>query len=65
MMADPYLNPLLRSPLDVRFEKAEGQEIMLIRCPLGISTTPIGLIPAVAPILAYFDGTHSVEEIGA
>lgn len=62
---DPYQSPLLRSPLDVRFEKAGSQEILLVRCPLGISKSPIGLIPAVAPILSCFDGRHSVPDITA
>jgi AmmeMemoRadiSam system protein B len=55
--------PHLRWPIDLRLEKVQDQEILLVSCPLGISATPLGLIAAVAPIVSSFDGTRSIDEI--
>ena len=55
--------PKLRWPLDFRFEKVQQQEVLILRCPLGITPQPLLLVPAVAPILACFEGQQSVESI--
>ena len=55
--------PKLRWPLDLRFERVEQQEVLILRCPLGITPQPLLLVPAVAPIIASFEGQHSVESI--
>lgn len=55
--------PRLRWPLDIRLERIEGQEILLLRCPLGFSQEPLLLIPGVGPILATFNGQHSIDQI--
>ena len=43
--------------------KLDGQDLVCLSCPLGISQTPLVLLAAVAPLLSQFDGTHSVDEI--
>lgn len=55
--------PKLRWPLDFRFEKLEQQEVLILRCPLGITPQPLLLVPAVAPIIASFEGQQSVASI--
>ena len=62
--------PKLRWPLEVRMvplESGEGDQsesqAILMQCPLGISSQPLLLVPAVGPLLSAFDGEHSVEEI--
>lgn len=62
-MADPLLYPKLRWPLDLRFEKVNNQEILLLRCPLGIVKEPLLLVSAVAPIISCFQGEMSLDEI--
>ncbi len=57
--------PKLRWPLDIKLESYEGQKILLIRCPTGISEEPLLLVPAVGPLIACFDGKTSVPEITA
>jgi hypothetical protein len=50
-------------PLEsVASEQRESQAI-LIQCPLGISSQPLLLVPAVGPLLSVLDGERSVEEI--
>ena len=60
---DPYLFPKLRWPIDLKFEKVQDSELLVLRCPLGVAAQPLILIPAVGPLLAHFDGTKSVSEI--
>jgi AmmeMemoRadiSam system protein B len=62
-MSDPLLYPKLRWPIDLRIETIGDQEILLVSCPLGISPQPLGLVAAVAPIVAEFEGRLSLEEI--
>ena len=62
-MVDPLKYPRLRQPVEVRLEKIQGQEVLVLRCPLGVSPIPLVLVPAVAPVIANFDGKTSVEEI--
>lgn len=62
-MSDHLKFPKLRWPLDLRIEKLAGQEVLIVRCPLGISEEPLLLVAAVAPIVASFEGRLSVDEI--
>ncbi|MBN8550196.1 MAG: AmmeMemoRadiSam system protein B [Deltaproteobacteria bacterium] len=62
-MSDPYRYPKLRYPVDMRLERLEGQEVLLLTCPLGIAPTPLCLVPAVGPIIAAFEGHRSIDEI--
>lgn len=55
--------PKIRWPIDLRLEKLVDQEVLLLNCPLGIASEPLGLNPAVAPILSCFDGESSIEQI--
>lgn len=62
-MRDHYSHPKLRWPLDIRFHEIESRKILLLSCPLGITNAPLGLVAAVAPIIAHFEGKLSVQEI--
>lgn len=62
-MTPPVLYPKLRWPLDVRFEEFEDQQVLIISCPLGLTRSPLALIPAVAPVLSCFEGNMSLEQI--
>lgn len=62
-MKDPFTYPKLRWPIDIRVEKIQQQEVLLITCPLGIAPAPLGLVPAVGPIISCFEGQLSVDEI--
>ena len=62
-LSHPYQYPRLRWPLEIRLEKHAGEEALLIYCPLGVSPRPLALVPAVAPLLACFEGKLSVPEI--
>lgn len=57
------LYPKLRWPIDIRQEVINQQEIVVLRCPLGISQEPLGLFAAVAPLLGHFTGQQSRQEI--
>lgn len=43
--------------------KAEGQQVLVIACPIGVTEEPLLLVPAVAPIVAQFEGVMTVDEI--
>jgi len=62
-MADPLNYPKLRSPLDVRLERLEDQEVLILSCPLGISEQPLFLVSAVVPLISCFEGKLSIREI--
>ena len=65
MTHDPLNFPKLRWPIDIRQENVNQQEIIVLRCPLGISEQPLGLFAAVAPLLARFTGQESCQQIAA
>jgi len=44
-------------------EKVEGKDVLLINCPLGISKSPLFLIPQVAPLVASLDGELSIAQL--
>ena len=52
--------PKLRWPLDLRIERFDGQEALIIQCPLGISEKPLLLVRAVAPLVTALDGSQSL-----
>jgi len=55
--------PKLRWPIDIRREIINQQEIIVLRCPLGISEQPLGIFAAVAPLLNHFTGQESCQQI--
>lgn len=57
------LYPKLRWPIDISVQHAEGQEVIVLRCPLGISPEPLILVRGVGPILSCLEGALSLEEI--
>jgi len=59
----PDHKPAIRWPVEIRHENFDNQEVILFTCPLGLAEKPLGLMSIVAPILARFDGTTSVQEI--
>jgi MEMO1 family protein len=68
-MGKSTLHPKLRWPLEVnrqvvKDEQQRDQEILLLSCPLGIAK-PLPLSAAIAPLLAEFTGTLSLDEICA
>jgi len=62
-ITSPNNKPAIRWPVDIRHENFDNQEIILFTCPLGLTEKPLGLLSMVAPILAKFDGTNSVQDI--
>ena len=62
-MSGVYEFPKLRWPIDVRIEKIDSDEILLLMCPLGVSSSPLALVPAVAPVISCFEGNLSVKQI--
>lgn len=62
-MRDSLEFPRLRWPLDIRLERAGGQEVLLILCPLGVSREPLALVSAVGPIISQFNGEQSLSDI--
>lgn len=62
-MGDPLTYPKLRWPIDIRLERLEGKEVLLLSCPLGISQNPLLLVPAVGPVLSCFEGNLSIHDI--
>lgn len=55
--------PKLRWPIELRMEHVEQGEVLVMSCPLGITASPLALVGAVAPIIACFDGSQSIEQI--
>lgn len=55
--------PRLRSDLEILVAEADGERLLLVRDPevLAIDMTQFGI--GVLPILQFFDGDHSLEEI--
>lgn len=56
-------HPKLRWPIDIRIEKVESQEVLILICPLGVTKAPLALAPAIAPVIACMDGTLSYSDI--
>jgi AmmeMemoRadiSam system protein B len=64
-MTDPLQHPKIRWPLDVRLERLENEQALIINCPLGVSSRPLLIKPAFAPLIAQFEGKLSVDEIAS
>jgi AmmeMemoRadiSam system protein B len=62
-MDSTYSRPKLRWPLDMQMHDLGDQTVFVVRCPLGITAQPLGLMPGFAPIVAQFDGSRTSEEI--
>ena len=62
-MRNPKQYPKLRWPLDVHFEKINGQTVLLLRCPLGLAAQPLALVPAAAGVLQALDGLTSTADL--
>ena len=62
-MTDPYKIPKLRWPVDLEVQEIEGEHVLIIRDPLGISPSPLVLKAPIAPVIALFDGNNSAEAI--
>lgn len=62
-MKDSYTHPKIRWPLDIQTQVIDGKEVLILKCPIGVSEEPLCLVSGVGPILARFDGGSSVQEI--
>ncbi len=58
-------HPKLRWPLDIRRDTYDGQDILILSCPLGVSPEPLVLVAQVSPLVGALDGTQTIEEICA
>ncbi|MGA1190908.1 MAG: AmmeMemoRadiSam system protein B [Bdellovibrionota bacterium] len=56
-------HPELREPLTVRIDNIEGETVLVLECPLGISPRPLCLNPIILPILRLCTGEYSVSTI--
>lgn len=63
LLPDYRCHPKLREPLTVRVDSIEGETVLILECPLGITPRPLCLNPAVLPILRLFTGEYSVSTI--
>lgn len=59
----PPDRPKLRWPIELKMESIDSQEVLLIRCPLGVSPAPLLLVPQIAPIVSCLDGRQSIDDI--
>jgi AmmeMemoRadiSam system protein B len=55
--------PKLRWPLEIKLEHIGDDELLLIRCPLGVSPEPLLLVAAVAPVVVALDGSLSFQQL--
>lgn len=55
--------PELRDPLTVRVDTIEGELVLILECPLGITPRPLCLNPIILPLLRLFTGECSVSAI--
>lgn len=62
-MDTTFTRPKLRWPLDMAFHDLGGEKTLVIRCPLGVSATPLCLLPQFAPIVVQLDGSRTSDEI--
>ena len=58
-------NPKLRWPLDLRVERTPEQQVIVLRCPLGVAPRPLALKIAAGPLLNCLNGEFSAAEIVA
>ena len=55
--------PKLRWPLDIKLERIGDDELLVVRCPLGVSPEPLLLIAALAPVVIALDGSLSFQQV--
>jgi AmmeMemoRadiSam system protein B len=55
--------PQVRQPLDIQLEKIEGEDLLILRCPLGLTQKPLLLKPFILPVLQRFTGNASINSI--
>jgi len=58
-----FTRPKLRWPLDIRIHNLDGQDALVIQCPIGISAAPLALMPQFAPVIVQLDGVQTSDEI--
>jgi len=58
-----FTRPKLRWPLDIRMHNLDGQDALVIQCPIGISASPLALMPQFAPVIVELDGVQTSDEI--
>lgn len=58
-----FTRPKLRWPLDIRIHNLGGQDALVIQCPIGISASPLALMPQFAPVIVELDGVQTSNEI--
>lgn len=58
-----FTRPKLRWPLDIRMHNLDGQDALVIQCPVGISASPLALMPQFAPVIVELDGVQTSDEI--
>jgi AmmeMemoRadiSam system protein B len=58
-----FTRPKLRWPLDIRMLNLDGQDALVIQCPIGISASPLALMPQFAPVIVELDGVQTSDEI--
>lgn len=56
-------HPKLRWPLDLRVESYDGQRILIVNCPIGVSPEPLILVEAAAPLVSSMDGSLSLDDL--
>ena len=62
-MHDPLKYPRLRFPIDARMEHIQNQDVVVLRCPIGVAKQPLVLNAVVGPVLSCFNGDNSTEDI--
>lgn len=58
-----YTRPKLRWSLDIQRHVIGGDEVLVLRCPLGVSVEPLCLKAQFGAILSLFDGSRTSDEI--
>lgn len=58
-----FTRPKLRWPLDIRMHNVDGQDALVIQCPIGVSASPLALMPQFAPVIVELDGVQTSDEI--
>lgn len=55
--------PTLREPLEIIIESVSEQKVILLKCPLGLNPSLLGLKAEAAPIIQRMSGKLSIENI--
>jgi MEMO1 family protein len=57
------LLPRLRTDIQFLPVEMQGRRVLAVRDMLGLREEMIGLVPEIAPVLAFFDGEHTVLDL--